>query len=273
VKVSVLGSGSRGNSVLVVGGETKVLVDAGFSAKSLETRLGHLGLLPEEIDGIVVTHDHGDHTRGVGVFARRHATPVFLTDLTREACGSVFRGEEDLRSYRAGFPFQIGSLEVVPFLTAHDARDPVAVSLVHADTGLKLGIATDLGRPTAQVRLALSECDALVLEANHDPGLLHQGPYPPSVRARIASSHGHLSNEAAAQLAVELLHPRLAAVVLAHLSAECNRPSLAEAVVDRALRDAGYRGLLLVAEQDTATPLMDVGRLRRSLEPDQLPLI
>lgn len=257
----------------MVGGVTKVLVDAGFSAKALETRLGHLGFLPEEVDAIVVTHDHGDHTRGAGVFARRHGTPVFLTDPTRDACGQVFRGDEDLRPYRAGFPFLIGSLEVMPFLTAHDARDPVAVSLRHTDTGLKLGIATDLGRPTTQVRHALSECDFLVLEANHDPGLLHQGPYPPSVRARIASSHGHLSNEAAAQLAVELLHPRLAAVVLAHLSAECNRPALAEAVVDRALRDAGYRGILMVAEQDSPTPLMDVGKLRKSLEPDQLPLI
>ena len=273
MKVSVLGSGSRGNSVLVVGGSTRLLVDAGFSAKSLETRLGHLGILPEEIDAIVVTHDHGDHTRVAGVFSRRHGTPVFLTDPTREACDGLFRGGEDLRSYRAGFPFQIGSMEVAPFLTAHDARDPVAVALRHTETGLKLGIATDLGRPTAQVRLSLSACDILVLEANHDPGLLHQGPYPPSVRARIASSHGHLSNEAAAQLAVDLLHPRLGAVVLAHLSAECNRPALAEAVVDEALREAGYRGFLLVAEQDSPTPLMDVAKLRKNLEPDQLPLI
>ncbi|MBT8398522.1 MAG: MBL fold metallo-hydrolase, partial [Gemmatimonadetes bacterium] len=222
MKVSVLGSGSRGNSVLVMAGTTRVLVDAGFSARSLEDRLGSLGVLPEEIQAIVVTHDHGDHTRGVGVFARRHGTPVFLTDPTREACGSLFRGKERLESYRAGFPFSVGSLTVHPFLTAHDARDPVAVSLTDSESGFKLGIATDLGRPTSQVRHALSDCDILILEANHDPGLLHQGPYPASVRSRIASSHGHLSNEAAAQFAVELLHPRLAAVVLAHLSAECN---------------------------------------------------
>jgi phosphoribosyl 1,2-cyclic phosphodiesterase len=254
-------------------GRTRVLVDAGFSAKAVEERLGSLGVLPEEIDAIVVTHDHGDHTRGVGVFARRHGTDVFLTDLTREACNSLFRGGEKLRSYRAGFPFGIGSLRIEPFLTAHDARDPVAVSVTDSGTGYKLGVATDLGRPTSQVRHALTGCDVLVLEANHDAGLLHLGPYPPAVRARIASSHGHLSNEAAAQLAVELLHPRLAAVVLAHLSAECNRPDLAESVVGRALEEVGYKGELSVALQDTPTPLLDVERLRRRLEPDQLPLI
>ena len=258
MKVSVLGSGSRGNSVLVANTRTRILVDAGFSARSLEKRLGVLGVLPREIDAIVVTHDHGDHTRGAGVFARRHGTPVFITERTREACQGLFKGKERVVSYRAGYPFPVGSLRVEPFLTAHDARDPVAVALTDPTTGIKLGVATDLGRPTSQVRHALASSDVLVLEANHDPGLLHQGPYPVAVRARIASSHGHLSNEAAAQLALELLHPRLAAVILAHLSAECNRPELAEMVVGRALRDAGYRGVLTVARQDEPTPLLEV---------------
>jgi len=273
VRVAVLGSGSRGNSILVQTGSTRILVDAGFSARSLEQRLGSLGVLPEEIDGIVVTHDHSDHTRGAGVFARRHGTPVYLTQPTLEGCEKLFKGTEDVRSYRAGFSFPVGSLQVDPFLTAHDARDPVAVSVTDSCTGFKLGVATDLGRPTTQVRHALSSSDILVLEANHDPGLLHQGPYPVSVRARIASSHGHLSNEAAARLALELLHPRLAAVVLAHLSAECNRPELAAAVVGEALRNAGDRGILTVAGQDAPTEVMDVAMLHRRMGPDQLPLI
>jgi phosphoribosyl 1,2-cyclic phosphodiesterase len=159
------------------------------------------------------------------------------------------------------------------FLTAHDARDPVAVALIDGETGFKLGVATDLGRPTEQVRHALAGSDVLVLEANHDPILLHQGPYPVSVRTRIASSHGHLSNEAAARLAVELLHPRLAAVILAHLSAECNRPDLAAEVVGTALRGAGFKGTLCVADQDAPTEVMDVAILHRRMEPDQLPLI
>jgi phosphoribosyl 1,2-cyclic phosphodiesterase len=252
---------------------TRVLVDAGFSARSLAERLALMGVLPEEIDGIVVTHDHSDHTRGAGVFSRRHGTPVFLTDLTREACGKLFKGGEDLRPYRAGFPFRVGSLEIHPFLTAHDARDPVAVAVKDPGTGFKLGVATDLGRPTTQVLHALSRSDALILEANHDPGLLHQGPYPVSVRARIASSHGHLSNDAAARLALDLMHPRLAAVILAHLSAECNRPELAEAVVGKALREAGFEGFLTVADQEVPTEVLDLASLRKRLEPPQLDLI
>ena len=273
MRVSVLGSGSRGNALLVTGGGTRVLVDAGFSARDLEGRLRSLQVQPEALDAIVITHDHGDHTRGVGVFARRHRTPVFMTEATLQACETLFRGGEDLRLYRAGFPFSVGSLRVEPFLTVHDARDPVAVAVTDMGTGVKLGVATDLGRPTAQVRHALSGSDFLVLEANHDRALLQESRYPWSVKSRIASSHGHLSNEAAAQLALELLHPGLAAVVLAHLSAECNRPDLAQSVVGAALRKAGYRGLIEVACQDRPTKLMDVPELRRRLGPAQLPLL
>ncbi len=149
----------------------------------------------------------------------------------------------------------------------------MAVAVEDRTTGIRVGIATDLGRPTAQVRHALRQCDALVLEANHDEVLLREGPYPWAVKERIASSHGHLSNEAAARLAVELLHPRLAGVVLAHLSVECNRPELAERVVGTALREAGYRGLLRVASQDEPTELLDLTLLRARLESPQLPLL
>ncbi len=273
MKVAVLGSGSRGNSIFVVSGGTRILVDAGFSARDLERRLSSVGQTPEALDAIVITHDHGDHTRGAGVFSRRHGTPVFMTEPTLGACSSLFRGTEDVRLYRAGFPFVVGTLEVQPFLTVHDAREPVAVALHDLSRGYKLGVATDLGRPTAQVRHALSACDLLVLEANHDPGLLHQSTYPVSVKARITSGHGHLSNEAAAQFALELLHPGLVGVILAHLSAECNRPELAELVVGGALTKAGFRGLVRVADQDKPTPLLDLAELRRRLGPEQMSLI
>ncbi len=273
MRVTVLGSGSKGNAVLVEVPGTRLLVDAGFSAKDLERRLLKVGVLPHQVLAILVTHDHGDHTRGMGVFARRFGTPLYLTEGTREACAGLLRGGEEIRSYRAGFPFSIGKLLIEPFLTIHDARDPVAVAVRDPESGFKLGIATDLGRPTAQVRHALSECHLLVLEANHDEALLHQGPYPWSVKSRISSSHGHLSNEAAAALALDLLHPRLAAVVLAHLSGECNAPGLAENVVGRALEGVGYRGLLTVAQQDEPTGPLDLVGLSRRLDPDQLPLL
>jgi phosphoribosyl 1,2-cyclic phosphodiesterase len=273
MKVTVLGSGSKGNSILVDAGETRVLVDAGFSAKDLERRLKAVGLAAEEVDAILISHDHGDHTRGMGVFARRFGTPLYLTDPTREACRTLLKGGEVVRSYRGGYPFSIGCIIVEPFLTIHDATDPVALALRDKETGLKVGVATDLGRPTTQVRHALAGSHLLVLEANHDEALLHQCPYPWQVKSRITSSHGHLSNEAAAALALDLLHPRLGGVVLAHLSAEANRPSLAEAVVGRALNEAGYSGILEVATQGDPTGPFDLVRLTARLDPDQLTLI
>lgn len=273
MRVSVLGSGSRGNAVLVEGGGTRLLVDAGFSARDLARRLERVEVEPESLAGIVITHDHGDHTRGMGVFARRHGTPLFLTRGTRDACASLLRGTESIREYRAGHPFQVGGLTVEPFLTVHDAREPVGVALVDPETGGRLGVATDLGRPTAGIRHALSRCDILILEANHDDLLLQDAPYPWSVKARIRSSHGHLSNRAAAQFARELFHRDLLAVVLAHLSAEANRPELARRAVAEALDTLGFGGVLEVAGQDDPLPFLDVRDLRRRRDPGQLTLL
>ena len=273
MRVSVLGSGSAGNATLVWAGNTRVLIDAGFSGKDLARRMAVLSIDPESVDAIVITHDHGDHTKGMGVFARRHGTPLYMTEPTRDACSKLLKGEEDVITYRAGRPFNIGDVRIEPFITVHDAADPVGVAVVDECTGLRLGVATDLGRPTAQIRHALSECDFLVIEANHDEVLLHTSAYPVSVRRRIASSHGHLSNQAAARFVLELLHPRLAAVVLAHLSNECNRPAMALQVVGDALKNAGWSGHLEVARQDRPTQLFDVEELRYRTGPTQLSLL
>lgn len=273
MKVAVLGSGSAGNSTLVAVGKTLVLVDAGFSGKDLERRMSVLGFQPSDITAIVVTHNHQDHTRGVGIFSRRHGTPVYITDATRAACGKLFRGSETTCSYQVGRPFEIGPLRVEPFLTVHDAVDPVAVALVDIETEARVGVATDLGRPTAQVLHALSGSDFLIVEANHDDMLLRTGPYPWSVKQRIASSHGHLSNQAAARFVCELLHPRLAGILLAHLSEACNRPELARDVVGSALEKAGYRGYLAVAPPKEPTALIDIEELRRRTGPTQLTFI
>lgn len=273
MKVAVLGSGSRGNAILVESGDTRVLVDAGFSATELARRMRSLEVDPDALDAIVVTHEHSDHTRGMGVYARRHGTPLYVTAGTREACDRLLRGGETLREYRAGCPFDVGALRVEPFLTVHDAREPVGVALVDPESGGRLGVATDLGRPTAGIRHALSGCHILILEANHDEVLLQEAPYPWSVKARIRSSHGHLSNQAAAQFARELFHDDLMAVVLAHLSGESNRPELAHRVVSEALAERGYRGSVQVAPQDEALPFLDIRELRRRREPGQLRLL
>jgi phosphoribosyl 1,2-cyclic phosphodiesterase len=273
VKVAVLGSGSGGNSVLVCTAETRLLIDAGLSARALAERLGLLGVEPGAIDAIVITHDHRDHTRGIGVFARKHRTPVYMTEGTRRACEELLRGVDAVSLYGPGRPFRVGQLRIDPFVTVHDAAEPAGVAVVHESTGMRVGVATDLGRPTAQTRHALRECDLLVLEANHDDVLLHTGPYPPSVKRRIASSHGHLSNQAAARLAVELHHSRLAGIVLVHLSEECNRPALAAGAVGAALRRVGWQGHIEVASQDRPTPLLDLEELRLRTGPVQLSLL
>lgn len=250
MRVTVLGSGSDGNSILVEADGVRILIDAGFSGKDIERRLATVGVEPDSLSGIVITHDHGDHTRGMGVAARRWGLPLYLTPRTRAACSKLLSGREEIIEYDSAVPFRIGPLLVEPFLTVHDAVDPVAIAVRDPERGVKMGIATDLGRPTSSVRHALAGCDLLILEANHDEMMLWNGPYPWSVKQRIASSHGHLSNRAAAELVRELHHPELATVVLAHLSDSSNDPNLALEVVGAELEGAGYRGNLMVAPQD-----------------------
>ncbi|HSJ05462.1 MAG TPA: MBL fold metallo-hydrolase [Longimicrobiales bacterium] len=268
MRVTVLGSGSGGNSTLVEAAGSRVLVDAGFSGRDLERRLREVAVDPAELDAIVITHDHGDHTRGMGVLARRFGLRIYLTERTRAACAALLTGSEDIEPYRSSEPFRVGALEVRPFLTVHDAADPVAVTVRDTETGARLGVATDLGRPTAAVRAELAGCHMLVLEANHDDALLWSGPYPWSVKQRIASSHGHLSNRAAAELAQELFHPGLRTVVLAHLSEHCNDGAMAVDAVGSALGRCRFTGRLVVAPQDRPLDPFDV----RPSEPDQLAL-
>ncbi|MYA64972.1 MAG: MBL fold metallo-hydrolase [Gemmatimonadetes bacterium] len=270
MRFSVLGSGSRGNATLIAAGTTRLLVDAGFSARELTKRLATVGVEPAEVTAILVTHEHGDHTRGAGVFARAHGTPLMMTEGTLGACRKLLRGSEEVRTYRAGYPVEVEELEVEPFITVHDAVDPVAVAVREPATGLRLGIATDLGRPTLQVMHALRGCDALVVESNHDESMLWSTSYPASVKARIASSHGHLSNQAATRLVLELLSPRLTVVVLAHLSEESNTPALARSEMERALAKQGFAGTVEVARPDRPTPLLDLGVLREQVGPRQL---
>jgi phosphoribosyl 1,2-cyclic phosphodiesterase len=273
VKVTILGSGSSGNAILVETVDTRLLVDAGFSGVDLERRLAKVEVPPQSIDALFITHDHSDHTRGMGVAARRWGIPLYLTDRTRLACRGLLRGDERVVLYTSTEAVRIGGLEVSPFLTVHDAVDPVAVTVTERSTRQKLGIATDLGRPTTTVRSALRQCDMLVLESNHDDVLLRECPYPWSVKSRIASSHGHLSNRAAAELVAELAHPGLACVVLAHLSERANEPSLAQEVVGRALQAVRFRGQMHVGRQEAPLAPIELATARRRLLPEQLPLL
>lgn len=261
MRLASLGSGSRGNALFVEEAGTRILVDAGFSGAQLARRLRALRVEPTSIDAVVVTHDHRDHTSGAGVAARRWGWPLFMSPATRSALDGLLRGPEEVRLFEAGAHFDVGELTVMSFLTCHDAADPLAVTLTGRRSGVKLGVATDLGRPTTSVLHALSGCHFLVLEANHDEVLLREGPYPWSIKQRIGGSRGHLSNRLAAELATELLHPDLCGILLAHLSQECNDPSRACRVVGDALRARGWSGMLHVAEQNRPTPIFDLGSL------------
>lgn len=271
--VAGLGSGSGGNAWYVASGDTRLLIDAGFSGVQTERRLSALGVDPGAVDAVVVTHEHRDHTAGAGVVARRWGWPLHMSPATRDACADLLRGGETLRTFEAGEPFALGGLEIRPFLTCHDAVDPLAVTVVERSSGLKLGMATDLGRPTGPVRHALSGSHFLVLESNHDEVMLRESPYPWSVKQRIGGSRGHLSNRAAAGLAADLHHPEMVGVLLAHLSEECNEPDLARETVEAALRAEGFAGPVAVAGQDEPTPTFDVAELvRRARSGPQLDL-
>jgi len=271
-RVHVLGSGSRGNSILLETSETRIIVDAGFSGRQLERRLAVAEVAPESINALFITHEHRDHTQGMGVFARRWHVPVYIARATAASCSSLLTGAEDIRYYRAGRSVDLGDLRVEPFLTCHDAIDPVAVTVRQRSSGLKVGIATDLGTPTVPVRHALQCCHLLILEANHDEVMLRTGPYPWSLKSRIAGRQGHLSNRAAAELGKELHHPGLAGVVLAHLSQECNEPELAAQVVGEALEKQGYAAPLHVASQDEPLAGLDVTGMAAAARSPQLSL-
>jgi phosphoribosyl 1,2-cyclic phosphodiesterase len=219
-----LGSGSRGNATLVEAQGTRVLLDCGFPAREAEQRLSAAGVDPATLDAVLVTHEHGDHLRGVGALARRHRLPVYMTAGTRRAgrCG-VLEAIGSLDPH--GGPLPIGDLRARPLAVPHDACEPVQFVLEAG--GLKLGVLTDTGRITPHILESLNDCDALILECNHDSRLLAEGPYPPPLKARVGGPLGHLSNDQAAALLGGLDHGRLRCLVAAHLSEKNNRPELA----------------------------------------------
>jgi phosphoribosyl 1,2-cyclic phosphodiesterase len=259
ITLYVLGSGSRGNCCAVESDGVALLIDAGFSAREIERRAEAAGLELARVGGIALTHEHNDHACGAALLARRLRVPV----LTAPGTWDHLAPDMDQAEHR---PLGLcTSVEVGPFMidacpTSHDAAEPLAIVVRDTD-GVSLGVAYDLGRPTSAVRYLLRELTAIVLEANHDEVQLRTSGYPPVVQRRIAGSGGHLSNRAAAELLVELHHPRLRTVVLAHLSQQCNTAEEARATVAPALRRAGFRGALHVADQDRPlAPILVVQR-------------
>jgi phosphoribosyl 1,2-cyclic phosphodiesterase len=224
ISFQTLASGSKGNAIVVSSIHTRILIDVGLTGKELHRRMHLAGMNAAELHGVVVTHEHTDHVRGVGVLSRRYDLPVHLTRGTLENLPQQVGALARPQLFRDGHTFNIGDLLVTPFAISHDASDPVG--LIVENDGCRLGICTDLGVATQLVRQRLAGCHGLVLEANHDVDLLLNGPYPWDLKQRIRSRHGHLSNTDSCELLKELLHDGLQAVVLAHLSETNNRPEL-----------------------------------------------
>lgn len=313
VRMTVLASGSRGNSTIVCTAQTRILVDAGLSCRELMKRMRAAGEEPEALDAVLITHEHKDHVQGMAVTARKLGIPVYLTEPTHRAwvrwmtpqkrityaewleqrkqeagkkpeaivqaprCSAEPDGEPDeeekaaveevmaeaakepekdptslpaVEYFRAGCGFRIGDIAVTPFTIPHDAVDPVG--FVFEADGVRIAIATDLGYMPSNVSMQLRGADVLMLESNHDVDMLRDGPYPWSVKQRVMSRVGHLSNDAAAEFLARGYDGGAAYVVLAHLSENNNLPELARISAERALRDrmSLLANHLLLAEQD-----------------------
>lgn len=238
---------------MVEAGDTRILLDNGFAAKEVESRLRQIGVEPDTIQAIVVSHEHQDHIKGVGAYARRYNLPVWMTSGThrQNRCGELPQVSL-FNSHEGGFA--IGDIMVEPFPVPHDAREPA--QFVFSSQGRRLGALTDIGFYTPHIAETLKDCDAMFLECNHDAGMLANGPYPPALQARVAGRLGHLSNAQAAEFLRQFDSERLQFIVAAHLSEKNNRPELVREAI--ASVSSAVEQRLTVATQDEVTELFEI---------------
>jgi phosphoribosyl 1,2-cyclic phosphodiesterase len=240
VSISVLASGSRGNTAIVESSNARILVDAGISCRETFKRMKSLGRNPHSISAVLITHEHSDHIYGLATLAKKLSVPVFMTGATHQAWARSLCDDSGqlpeiakLEIFCAGRSFQIADLTVTPFTIPHDAADPVGFTF--RVEGTKIAIATDLGYIPASVRDHLRGCDVLVLESNHDLEMLRAGSYPWSVKQRVMSRVGHLSNESLAEFFAQDYDGGASYILLAHLSEENNHPEIARQAAEKAL--------------------------------------
>lgn len=243
-----LASGSKGNCVFLGSAQTKVLIDAGISAKQLKVKLEEINVDLADIDAILITHEHNDHILGLRTLAYKLGIPVFANQETAKGIVETFHDCPKFKIFTTGETFEFKDLEIHPFSIQHDTLDPVAFT-IKLD-GLKLGFCTDLGFVTTLVQSQLKDCDYLYVEANHQPSMVHASARPMVYKQRVLGRSGHLSNEACGTLLANVYHPKLKHVHLAHLSSECNSPETALSVIRGVLKEKGIDVEMTVAPQD-----------------------
>jgi phosphoribosyl 1,2-cyclic phosphodiesterase len=289
MRVHILGSGSEGNAIVLESANQRIMVDAGFGVRELARRLKTAGVEPESVSALIVTHEHVDHVRGAGAAARRWNWPVYATAGTLKVSGSGSRatGETTLPASVAidriptartarkkrvvkhvvdtKSEVQLDDFSVRFIKAPHDAREPVSMIVTVRSTGERVGIAYDVGHLTERFIRSFSACDVLLLESNHDAQLLRTGPYPWSVKQRVAGPNGHLSNAECALMARDCVHRGLRHLVLCHLSKINNRPEIALRAMRSALRGAGFRGTLQAAPQHSTVTLGGAAQIELAL--------
>jgi phosphoribosyl 1,2-cyclic phosphodiesterase len=256
VHLTILGSGSAGNCAYLETEEARVLIDAGFSLRQIRQRLATIGRAPENLTGILITHEHNDHIAGLGLLTAKLHVPVYCNRPTHEAAQFQLNTRFDCRCFSTGASFEIGDVLVETFPVPHDAQDPVGFLL--RTNGVNIGFVTDLGHVTKLVLERIRPANVLVLETNHDVKMLQDCVRRPwSLKQRILSRHGHLSNEAAAEAAEQIMSAELRHLYLGHLSRECNRPELARQVMEERLGKIGARHVHLeLTSQTTPCPTL-----------------
>ena len=258
MSMAVLGSGSKGNAALVRCGSTHILVDAGFSAKQLVLRMNALGVSPEQLDAILITHEHSDHAQGVDVLLRQRSVPVFANALTREALSHKMKSSITWKVFHSGQEFSIGDLMINSFRIPHDAAEPVGFIITGASS--RLSMVSDVGHVTNLMRESLRGSGGLYVEANYDQALLDRDTKRPwATKQRIVSRHGHLSNSQTADLLAEIACEKLKIVMLSHLSSDCNSPDIASQAISNSLKQCGFDQVdVFCAHQDEPSQWIDI---------------
>lgn len=248
IKFCPLASGSKGNCLYLASNGTKILIDAGLSRKGTVDKLGQIGVSLDEIDAILISHDHGDHIQGLKLLAYRHQIPILANAETAKGIIQQFGNEAKFKIFTTGEPFSFGDLEITPFSVPHDTMDPVMFT-IQAESE-KFGVCSDLGFATSLVKAHLRNCDYLYVEANHEPEWVMACSRPMTYKERVLSRTGHLSNTECGNLIREVASEKLKHIYLAHLSSECNAHEKALEVVRSILEKAGIKIPLTVAPQE-----------------------